>query len=211
MKNIAITQRLTSNPDYFEIRDSLDIQWAHLFSSLNYLPVLLPTDYDFREYFKRLRIDGLVLSGGNDLSSVSDNQLSVKRDAFEMQLIEYAIDKGIPVLGVCRGMQILADFFGGSLEKIENHAGTSHKIIVSENSKYTKQLQRLDIVNSFHNYAVTSLPDDFVISATSPESYSEAIEHKKLRIFGQMWHSERVKPFSDAELKLIKDFFGSDE
>lgn len=207
MKKIAITQRLIENKSYYEIRDALDIRWAELFKSLGFLPILLPTDYDFRQYFNGFKINGLILSGGNDLSSVSDNELSKKRDAFEKEIIKFAIEKGIPVLGVCRGMLIIADYFDGKFEKVEGHVGIKHRIIVSDKSEFEHNLKKLNYVNSYHNYGIKNIPEDFIISAMSEEGIIEAIEHKKYKIFGQMWHSERQTPFNENELKIIKKIF----
>lgn len=207
MKKIAITQRLTENQDYYEIRDSLDVKWAKLFKELNFLPVILPTGYNFEEYFLQLKIEGIILSGGNDLSCLSFNKLSEKRDLFEKKLIKFAIKQEIPVFGVCRGMQIIADYFGSSFDKVDNHTKTRHALKISDNSVYKNELLNLKTVNSFHNYAIKNISNELKISARNKEDIIEAIEHKKYKIFGQMWHPERETPFVNEELKLIEKIF----
>ena len=62
-------------------------------------------------------------------------------------------------------------------------------------------------VNSFHNYCIYEFGDDLLVSAKSEDNSIEAIEHRKYKIFAQMWHSEREEPFVKAELELIKEFF----
>lgn len=207
MKKIAITQRLIENNNYYEIRDALDIRWALLFKSLDYLPILLPTNYDFETYFKEIKIDGIVLSGGNDLGYLSDGKLSKKRDIFEKGLIKCAIEKNIPILGICRGMQIMADYFNGEFEKVNGHVGTKHRILCSEESNFKEYLKKLDFVNSYHNYGIREIPDNFIISARSEDGFIEAMENNKLNIFCQMWHSERQFPFNEYELMIIKNLF----
>lgn len=207
MKKIAITQRLIENVNYFEIRDALDIRWAKLCNRLGYLPILLPTDYDFKHYFEAFEINGIILSGGNDLSSIFPNELSEKRDAFEKELIKFAIKMDIPVLGICRGMLVIAEYFNGEFKKVDGHVGIHHRILISDESKFKPDLKKIGDVNSYHNYSIERISNDFIISAKSEDDVIEAIEHKKYKIFGQMWHSERQNPFNENELKIIENVF----
>ncbi len=208
LKKIAITQRLLSNDSYYEIRDSLDIKWGELFSEMGFLPVILPSNFDYELYFENgLSFDGIILSSGNDLNSFNPNSLSEKRDAFEKKLISFSIDKDIPVLGVCRGMQIIGDFFNAGFEIKEQHIAKRHKILASQDSKYFNELSKISEVNSYHKYCINKISSDFLISAISEDGAIEAIEHKKYKIFAQMWHSERETPFNPIELELIKKFF----
>ena len=208
MKKIAITQRLVLNDSYYELREALDVEWGALFQELEFLPIILPIEYDFKKYFKMIDIDGILLTGGNDLDSISQNDVSQKRDDFEKKLIDYAIENNIPIFGICRGMQILAEYFGVDLIKVENQIAVKHQLFVNENSKYFNKLININEVNSFHNYAVNQVSKEFIISAWDKDrEVIKAIEHKKHKIFGQMWHSEREKPFVQDELNLIRDFF----
>ncbi|MBN2782742.1 MAG: gamma-glutamyl-gamma-aminobutyrate hydrolase family protein [Campylobacterales bacterium] len=207
MKKIAITQRLTQNDTYFEEREMLDTAWGRLFEQIDFLPIVLPYECDFKNYFDSLEIDGILLSGGNDLNSLNPNELSQKRDAFELKIIKYAIENSIPLFGVCRGMQIIAKYFNASFEQVNNQVNIKHKLKVNEKSKYFDKLTKIKTVNSFHNYAIKDICDEFIISATNEKNMIKAIEHKKHKIFAQMWHSERVVPFDKNELNLIKEFF----
>jgi len=132
---------------------------------------------------------------------------SKKRDDFENKIIKYSILNGIPILGVCRGMQKIADYFGCDFYKIENHVATRHNIYFNPKSEYSSYLKSINEVNSYHNYAIKNLSDVLLISAYSEDGIIEAIEHKQYRVFGQMWHSEREIHFKDDELKLMKNFF----
>lgn len=209
MKKIAITQRLIENHNYYEIRDALDIRWAELYKSLDYLPILLPTNYDFEKYFELIDINGIILSGGNDLYYLTKDKLSKKRDIFEKEIIKFAIKKSIPILGICRGMQIIVDYFNGGseFEKVNGHIGTNHRILFSEESKYKNELKKLTFVNSYHNYGIRKVPKGFVVSATSEDGLIEAMENKEYNIFCQMWHSERQVHLNENELMIVKKLF----
>ncbi len=206
MKKILITQRLANSTKYYEQREMLDMMWGKLFKEINLLPIILPYECDFKEYFSDLEISGILLTGGNDLSVLNDNILSQKRDSIEMELIRYAIKNSIPIFGVCRGMQIIANYFGSTFKMVDGQVDIKHKLLINENSKYNKYLNAIEEVNSFHNYMIDNISDELIIVATS-NNIIKAIEHKKYKIFAQMWHSERVVPFSESEIYLVKKFF----
>ncbi len=207
-KKIAVTQRLIENPTYFEIRDALDVNQSKFLEQAGYLPVPLSAACDPESYFSQIGFDGVFLSGGNDLSCVSDDPLSAQRDQFEKRVIELALERKIPIFGVCRGMQIIADYFGGELEKVENHVAVRHKLVVQSESRFADFIGRFEDVNSYHGYAVKSVPNDFHTVCESDDDVIEAIEHKTLPIFAQMWHSERESPFIETDAKITRMIFG---
>lgn len=207
MKKIAITQRLIQNENYYEIREALDINYCKLVNACGFLPIVLPYEIEFNKYFEELRIDGVILTGGNDLNSCNCNELSKKRDIFEKKLLAYCIKNKIPILGICRGMQVIAEYFGSNFKYVENQVNIKHDLKVSENSKYKTYLKKLTKVNSFHNYEINNISNEFIISATDKINVIKAIEHKNHKIFAQMWHTEREKQFNDKEMDLIKGFF----
>jgi len=198
MKKIAITQRVVKNSSYFEVREALDIRWGKLFSALGFLPIVLPYNYDFKNY----EFDGVILSGGNDIGEFEF------RDEFEYRLLEYCCEKNIPVFGVCRGLQVIAKYFNSTLKRVNGQVGIKHGLVVNETSKYVKFLKRLTKVNSYHNIAIDELGDSLKVSAWNEDkTIIKAIEHKDKKIVGVMWHSEREEPFKKEELELIKEFF----
>ena len=209
MKKIAITQRLIVHKDYPEIREALDINWSLLLFQIGFLPIAIPYEIDFRQYFENNKIDGILLTGGNDLSKISPNSLSKKRDKLEKEIIQFGIENKTPIFGVCRGLQIIADYFGSDLVKVENNVGIRHNLQVNKKSKYFNYLKNLEEVNSYHNYAVKNIADNLLISATDNNNIIKAIEHKHHKIFAQMWHSEREHPFIKNEMALINYFFNS--
>jgi N5-(cytidine 5'-diphosphoramidyl)-L-glutamine hydrolase len=211
MKKIALTQRLIENSSYYEVREALDVKWGEMASVLNFCPIILPLCYNFEEIFKNIQVDGVILTGGNNLNSLENSEVSKKRDSFEMKLIEYCIKRSIPVLGVCRGMQIISEYFGASFLPVKNHIGVKHSLVVNHESKYAKELKKIHKVNSYHDFAVDQLSSDFLFSAKSSDGVIKAIEHIKYKIFAHMWHPERETPFIDEQLQLIEKFFKLDK
>lgn len=207
MRKIAVTQRIIENDSYIEIRESLDIRYSKLIFSCGYIPLILPYEVDFEKYFSIFDIDGILLTGGNDLNSCNNSKISQKRDIYEKRLLKYCIKNNIPVFGICRGMQLISEYFGSNFKKVQDQVNIKQTLYVNDNSKYKVYLERLDQVNSFHNFGIDDLSEELLISAYNKDGVIKAIEHKKYRIFGQMWHSEREKKFINNELKLIKDFF----
>lgn len=207
MKRIAITQRLIENDAYHEIRESLDINYCNLIYDCGFIPIVLPFEVDFKSYFKELSITGVILSGGNDLNIVSTNELSLKRDAYELKLLDYCINNEIPIYGICRGMQVIAHYFGSKLAKVENQVNINHSLSCNPLSKYYSYLNEIDQVNSFHDFGISLLSKNLKISATDLKGNIKAIEHTRHKVFAQMWHSERRIPFNHNEKQLIKEFF----
>lgn len=207
MKKLAITQRLVKAKNN-EIRECLDINYSKLFLKCGYLPLPIPYDASFHVFHQLLQFDGVVLTGGNDLSIFNTDDLSILRDDFEYKILEFCLKYSIPVFGICRGMQLMANFFGADISKVTNHVDTNHDLIVNLNSKYAKILKKIDRVNSFHNYGIVSVSKDLLISAKTEDGVIEAFEHKNFKLFGQMWHSERDQyPFDNKQIDLIKALF----
>ena len=209
-KNIAITQRLDEVSDYGETRESLDINWGRFINNLSYIPCPLSSAINIHDFFEQNPFHGVLFSGGNNLSSLKPSKLSTSRDHFETKLISFCLSKKIPILGVCRGMQIIAQYFNGKIEPIDGHVKTHHNLVNNKASKWIKELNAIKTVNSFHDYSVSSVPQEFIVSSVDETTNGiEAIEHKKLPVFCQMWHPERTVPFSIEESQLIKKFFNS--
>lgn len=206
MKVVAITQRVMENESYAETRDCLDVRWAGLFARLDLVPLVLPTTYDPATLFARFAPEGLVLTGGNDLSSISPAPLSVMRDRFERRVLELALEQSLPVFAVCRGMQLVAEYFGAPIEKVEGHVGVRHAVTIDRGSRFGKLLGALETVNSYHGYAPTVVPQGFREVANAGGAI-EAIEHASLPIYCQMWHPEREAALTEGEGAAIRALF----
>ena len=165
-------------------------------ATAKYLPEI-STDYD-----------GLILCGGADIDPKyyhQENQGSVgidpQRDAVEFALLKAYVDAGKPVLGICKGHQLINVFFGGSLHQDlpEKHLHTSgqgidltHPITASENSMLWRLYGSSFVVNSSHHQAVNHLGDGLRATAWWDNTYIEAFEHCSLPIYGVQFHPERM-------------------
>lgn len=202
------------HPKYNEILNCLDIRWYDYINSLNFIPVPLPNVKS--EYIAKqvdsIALDGLILSGGNNLSEVSQEKseqadINKLRDAYELSLISQCLKENIPILGVCRGLQVLNHFYGGSLTRIKGHAGKGrHSIFMASSNKF---LCCPDNVNSFHNYGIN---DNQLGNGLSPLAYDkdghvEAFCHTSDPVLAIMWHPERERIFVEEDIELFKRFF----
>ena len=200
MKRIVVSQRIDSVLGRKEKRDCLDVQWAKLLFDLGYLPIPVCSELAFSgSYIKALQPDGILLSGGNDLGEAP------MRDSMESALLAYARSTRVPVLGVCRGMQMVNNFLGGALVEVSGHVAVQHKLQGDWASK-----NGFCDVNSFHNHSIVeaTLAADLFVLATSKDGVVEAVKHKALPWLGIMWHPERELPFRDPDKALIQSIFG---
>lgn len=206
-KIIGITQRIDFNKSYNEKRDCLDLRWHKFLIKNNLLPLPLPNLEKKAAYnlINNIKLSGLILSGGNTLYSCSPNSkdASLLRDQFEMLLIDFAIKNNIPIIGVCRGMQIINKYFNGKMIKIKNKI-KNHKI-----KNLSDKYELPKVVNSFHNWGIDfkSLSNDLVPIALDHNDNIEAFMHPKKKILGIMWHPERDYPFNKNNLQLFKNIF----
>lgn len=195
MKRIAISQRVQILPDIGERRDALSQEWAELMTACGFLPLLLPNHRTAAEnILHTLSPDGILLTGGNDLASYGGD--APERDQVEHMLIEYAIQHKIPLLGVCRGMQMLLDYFGTPLERVEGHIRVEHP------------LDNGDTVNSYHGWGTRNCLPPLKALCHCQDGVVEGIVHSDYPwIFGIMWHPERYSPFRPCDIQRIQEVF----
>lgn len=206
MKIAAITQRVEKVIEYNETRDCIDRDWYVFLKGIGYTPLIIPnfnSYHDIDYYLKKFKVDLLILTGGNTLSCVSPESYDVSRDRdmIENTLISYCIKFSIPIIGICRGMQILNIYFDGSVRRIDGHVGNSHKL------KYDRYWRNYlpSYVNSFHVYGITmsDLSDSLKPLAWDVNNNIESFIHLNLSILGIMWHPERE---IDIDYRLINYF-----
>ncbi|TDI36214.1 MAG: peptidase C26 [Acidobacteria bacterium] len=204
-KRIGLTQRVEIIPDYGERRDALDQNWTRLLRKLGFAPVPLMNAIPSNEvgsYLNELDLSGVILTGGNDIAELEGAQdPAPERDRFEASLLDAAIERGLPILGVCRGMQVVNLHEGGNLVRIDGHAGARHRV---------EWDGRILEVNSYHNFGIGGLGDGLVATARSDDRSIEAFRHNARAIEGVMWHPEREKPFQEEDLSLLAKLFGAE-
>ena len=198
MKTVAITQRVAVVPAYGERRDCLDQAWTKFLTACGLLPVLLPNVTEAALALCEVAgIAGLVLTGGNDLAALGGN--ASERDAVENALLDWAERRGLPVLGVCRGMQVIQQRFAIPLRRVEGHVA-GHQIIRIDGEPKE--------VNSYHHFAAFESRPPLEVWAVAADGVVKAIRHSAQPVTGIMWHPERCIPFSPADLALFRRVFG---
>lgn len=209
MKKLALSMRVSKASNYHEKRNSLAYEYIDFFESIGFIviPVSNNTNH-IHKYIEDLNVDGVVLTGGNNVSPKlyggKENLESVyqERDSIENDLLNISIEKGIPLLGICRGFHFINVYFGGSISHdIDNHVNKEHKLI----SKF-EYLNGLN-TNSYHNQAVfkDNLAENLETLAYTEDKVIEAFMHQNHRILGIQWHPERQKVKQDKQ--LILNFF----
>jgi putative glutamine amidotransferase len=176
-------------------------------------PMLLAPEDDSRAYTDHLvsRLDGLVLTGGPDmdprlygrLPGPRSTPVDPCRDAFELSVIASAEEAGMPILGVCRGAQVINVSRGGTLVldlpqgEGEAHdfygyprAHRSHRVLIKESSMLDELFGSTMRVNSFHHQAVDELGRGLIVTARAEDDVVEGIEDRAGNILGVQWHPE---------------------
>lgn len=201
MKRILLTQRVDVHEAYAERRDVLDQRWIELLLQAGLWPQLVPNNLPWvEEFLSGAECDGLLLTGGNSLARYGGE--APERDAVEARLLEYAMSHKLPVLGVCRGMQLILDRFGASLEKVTGHVAAQQEIDISgERSQ----------VNSYHDWGIRTAPDVLTVWARADDGVVKAVRHQHHPLWGIMWHPERIQPFRSADIRLLEQVFKGQE
>ena len=161
-------------------------------------------------------IDGLLIPGGQDITPALFGKdpipqvtyMIVAQDRMEMELLRLAEKKGIPVFGVCRGLQLMNITFGGGLIQdihAEKKATVCHKQDLSIRSQATHSATMLEgslleellgkeplYVNSYHHQALDDVAPGFTVSATAADGIIEAIENREKNLYAVQWHPEEM-------------------
>ncbi len=190
--------------------DYLKSEYSQLVVKSGAFPVLLPniTEIDLAEVCNRF-LSGLILSGGGDVSPElygnkdihPDTRFERKRDDYEISLAHHF--EG-PILGICRGLQLINVAFGGtlyqnlatqhsnSIDHGEPERITTHTINIERGTLlYDIIKEETIVVNSSHHQGVKDIAEGFVVSAFSEDGLPECIEKQDDRILAVQWHPER--------------------
>lgn len=198
-----------------------DLDYVEGVANAGGVPVVLPPVGEHRAAEAVIGgLDGLLLSGGSDLDpgyygEKPIPELSVtlpERDAFEMALLGMALRRGIPIFGICRGLQIMNVALGGTLyqdlpaqlgrEVLKHRQDTpkwqpSHEIEIQGDSWVGEIVEKSVIkVNSYHHQGIKDLADGLVVTARSADGVIEAVESRDFSerwLLGVQWHAEAMR------------------
>lgn len=197
------------------------------------LPVLLPVlqeEYVLSDIYER--VSGILLSGGPDvdarhygeLNMAYNGDISPLRDRMEIYLTRRAINEGMPILGICRGIQIMNAAMGGSIyqdihlqhkdRELIKHSQQApkwyptHEINIKAGSKVRQIFNKENLsVNSFHHQSVKDVADCFEITSLAPDGIIEAIECKEHPFaVGVQWHPELMWEEDILHLEIFNEF-----
>ena len=177
-------------------------------------------------------LDGLLLSGGSDLDpgyygEEPDPELGPtipERDAFEMALVDLALRRGIPIFGICRGLQVLNVALGGTLyqdlpsqwegDVLKHRQVTpkwqpSHEVEVRDGTYTAEIMGRGGVVkvNSYHHQGIRDLAEGLAVTARSEDGVVEAVESKDLSdrwLLGVQWHAEAMRGVGPQQERLFE-------
>ena len=174
-------------------------------------------------------IDGLILSGGHDINPYNYGQepsqkigeIFPERDIYEMILLEESKKRDIPILGICRGFQLINVAAGGTLyqdlslipgnilkhNQVSNPTLKTHKIEIKKNSFISSIFGKETMVNSFHHQAIDKVANDFIVVARASDGVVEAIEHKTYKfLVAVQWHPEMLAVNCEKARELFSKF-----
>ena len=194
MKVCGITMRAELIPGRNETRDSLDRRLSLWVQEAGLQPLPIPNIWLLRPdrltaWLEAAEVSIVILSGGGD---VGDDP---ERDFTERGLLEYARVNRLPLLGICRGMQVMGVNAGGKLIRVAGHVGGRHQI----------SGEMAGEVTSFHEKALANCPPDYRETGRSEDGVLEAIRHRILPWEGWMWHPEREDPFAGVWFNKVRN------
>ena len=187
MLKIGITSNIKKY--YKGYIDFIDHYWLNYFEKKNINYYLIPNKKKLSKK-KIEEINLLIIPGGNNVSNTLNT--SKIRNSIEINLIKICFKKKIPILGICRGAQLLNKSFGGKIKKVKKHMRTRHNISFINKEIVKKELLN---VNSFHNDGIkkNDLSKVFKMLASDKDENVEMFISKDKKIIGTMWHPEREK------------------
>lgn len=192
------------------------------------LPYLIPVNTEegtAEEYLSH--VDGLILTGGQDVDPhrygeeprQKIGEVFPDRDAFDLNLLEKALALKLPILGICRGFQIINVSFGGKLlqdlsysekelfKHMQGHTSdlATHLIDVKAGTRFAQLLGEEIMINSFHHQTVIEPGEGLTVAATAKDGTIEAVEDSKRNIMATQWHPEMMSANSPEMMGLFKD------
>ena len=203
---------------------TLNMEYARAVAKSGGLPFVLPLTADEKQLDRYIALaDGLLLSGGGDVDPSFYGEerhplcgeASKLRDEMEIALCQKAVKKGIPVLGICRGVQVMNVALGGTLyQHIENHTRHDlprepvHTAAIEKGTRLYAILGKESAgVNSRHHQALKDVAQGLIVSARAEDGTAEAAEMPGDYFFlGVQWHPEGLFDHYDDMKKIFAVF-----
>lgn len=226
---------ITCSHDWENARHRQNDTYIYAVLKAGGIPVLLPCLSALQDITLHLDLlNGLLISGGPDADPIYFGEepqgglggVNPAMDAYEVPLILEALKRDMPILGICRGEQMLNIVAGGTLFQDMASAGIknllkhrqeaprsyrSHSVIIAEGTKLSQILGAGSIrVNTFHHQAVKNAAPGFVVSAKAPDGVVEAIESiNHSFVIGVQWHPEGMWNVEDNYDALFDALVGA--
>lgn len=194
LKRILVSQNCEKIQGRDETREGLDVRLAPILWDLGFVAIpvsnFMPNQ---RAYVDSLCADAIMLSGGNDIGAMPN------RDATEAALLDLSAAENLPVFAICRGLQFLNHYQGGSLTAVSKHVATRHLV----NGPMISKSQE---VNSYHKMGITAagLGRNLIPLAFAEDGSIEAACHTSLPWLGVMWHPEREEEPDNEDMQLMQ-------
>lgn len=219
---------ITTNPVKSKIsgqRNALSVAYSDAVRQAGAMPVMIPNEFPLENLNELLKkLNGVILSGGGDIQtsrfqgieSFEVDEVSSDRDELEIQLVHQALQLDLPLLGICRGVQIMNVALGGTLythipdqfkTALEHQTSPTarprnylaHKVTVEPESRLFSILQKPEIhVNSRHHQAVKDPAASVVVSAHASDGLIEGLEVPGKRFaLGVQWHPENLQEYAE--------------
>ena len=170
------------------------------------------------------RLDGLILSGGGDVDPAMYGQearpetagIDGRRDRMELGFVHHAVALGLPVLGICRGCQVLNVALGGTLIQHLPDTGrdhltmtprseASHPVVVVPGSLLRDLVETDEVgANSFHHQGIDRLAADLMPVGRAPDGLVEAVAHVNRPMLGVQWHPENMAAGAPEQAALFR-------
>lgn len=205
MRRVGLTMRVVRAEGYAEQRDALAWDWARFLGEAIPDCIWMPLPNvggGVVDHVRSWGLDALILTGGNDVGEVP------LRDETEQALISLAIEESLPLLGVCRGLQLIQGHFGGVIRSCprEAHVGTRHAILCGHTSASPGQR----VVNSYHAFGVRAeeLAPELAVAAVSEDGWAEAFVHRSAPVAAVQWHPERTPVADPQDVSLLRGLLG---
>lgn len=226
---IGLTAAYSNENDYSWLKSN----YYEAISRAGGAPVLLPPAFDDSSFPDLIeRCDGILIAGGPDIdpvhfgepNKVYNGEISPLRDKLELFAARKAVEMDKPLLGICRGIQVINTALGGTLyqdiyaqikqNEVLQHSQkapnwyTTHDIAIEKDSHvYTSLKKTKARVNSFHHQAVKDPAPGFCVTSRSQDGIIESIENNSLKFaVGVQWHPECLWEKNSEHLGIFKLF-----